>query len=533
MTLSRNLGGFGSTANASGLVATTALTGTISASQLASTAVTPATYGGDNVNHRITVDQQGRITSAANVAMPQIQAKVFTAWQGTASISGGTLTTATGYGIWPGMNNITPPSTAATATNSGTTLNVSAISAGCLGPGNVVTFPGLVGTYTNSGTTMTVATATSGALGVGSTFTQAAAFTAAKTTTVMNVTAISSGAIYVGMVTNNCGTVTSLGTGTGGIGTYNMTLNSTVGTGAKTGTGTVTVTALGTGIGGVGTYTIDKSYTLTPAAAITATNNAATRTISALGTGVGGVGTYTLSSAIDAASTMAITSSSGLQTFTCTAINADATSCTVTNSNGVTFSVSGTMTGNAGTWTAPAGTTQVKAYVFGGSGGGVGGQTSCDQSGAGGSAGAGIGIYTVSPGTSYSITVGTGGNSALFATATSGTSSSFSSFLTATGGTAATVNGSSGQVGADGVSSGGTLRSGVSSRYVIFPGTTAVGFMTSTGSTYVALYGAGTFFWNQNSTIGPGAGQDSPQPSGMSGMIKGISGAVLLEYVGQ
>ena len=69
MTLSRNLGGFGSTAIASGYVATTALTGTISATQLASTAVTPGSYGGDNVTHRITVDQQGRITAAANAAI--------------------------------------------------------------------------------------------------------------------------------------------------------------------------------------------------------------------------------------------------------------------------------------------------------------------------------------------------------------------------------------------------------------------------------------------------------------------------------
>ena len=68
MTLSRNLGGFGSTANASGFVATTSLTGTISASQLASTAVTPATYGGAAAIPVIVVDQQGRLTSAANVA---------------------------------------------------------------------------------------------------------------------------------------------------------------------------------------------------------------------------------------------------------------------------------------------------------------------------------------------------------------------------------------------------------------------------------------------------------------------------------
>jgi len=50
-------------------IATTQLTGTISAAQLASTAVTPATYGGAATSHYITVDQQGRITAAANMAI--------------------------------------------------------------------------------------------------------------------------------------------------------------------------------------------------------------------------------------------------------------------------------------------------------------------------------------------------------------------------------------------------------------------------------------------------------------------------------
>jgi len=59
MTLSRNLGGFGSTANISGIISST---------QLANTAVTPGTYGGTSQIPIVTIDQQGRATYAANVA---------------------------------------------------------------------------------------------------------------------------------------------------------------------------------------------------------------------------------------------------------------------------------------------------------------------------------------------------------------------------------------------------------------------------------------------------------------------------------
>jgi len=50
-------------------VATSKLTGNISSSQLANTTVTPGTYGGSGKVSVVTVDQQGRITTAANVAL--------------------------------------------------------------------------------------------------------------------------------------------------------------------------------------------------------------------------------------------------------------------------------------------------------------------------------------------------------------------------------------------------------------------------------------------------------------------------------
>jgi hypothetical protein len=88
------------------------------------------------------------------------------------------------------------------------------------------------------------------------------------------------------------------------------------------------------------------------------------------------------------------------------------------------------------TWTAPAGVTKVRATVIGGGGGGAFYSPSADQTGAGGPGGVETGYYTVTPGSSYSITVGAGGTSitGYDVTAGSGGTSSFASFLTCTGG---------------------------------------------------------------------------------------------------
>jgi hypothetical protein len=61
-------------------VANTKITGVLTASQLANTAVTAGVYGGSSNSALITVDAQGRITSASNVAAGsgQIQTQVFT-----------------------------------------------------------------------------------------------------------------------------------------------------------------------------------------------------------------------------------------------------------------------------------------------------------------------------------------------------------------------------------------------------------------------------------------------------------------------
>jgi hypothetical protein len=68
----------------------------------------------------------------------------------------------------------------------------------------------------------------------------AVAFTASMSATVMTVTAVATGALYVGQIISATGvtagtTITSLGTGTGGTGTYNISVSQTVGSRAMTG----------------------------------------------------------------------------------------------------------------------------------------------------------------------------------------------------------------------------------------------------------------------------------------------------------
>jgi hypothetical protein len=552
MTLSRNLGGFGSTANVSGLVATSSLTGTISASQLAATAVTPGTYGGDNVNHRITVDQQGRITSAANVAMPQLENKIFTALRSTGSISGTTLTLSSPNQAWVGMNNVGPASTgAATISTSGTTMTVSAMTAGILGVGGVVTVTAsFSGTYTSSGTTLTTVSSTTGALKVGDVLSlTASGITASKGTTTLTVTAITNGAISIGSsISGMTGTVTAFGTGTGGVGTYTMSTSQTVASaGGRTSSGgNATITALGTGNGGVGTYTIDRTLNSGASAATFTSSNAGTvtRTVAALGTGTGYTGTYTLNSAFDVPASSAISFTNAV-TFTVTAINGDATSCTVTPSQaGIVTGISQTYQGTTGTWTSPAGVTRVKAYVFAGSSGGVNVSDGCNQGAQGAPGGAGVGIYTVTPLTSYAITVGLGGLLTAQETGTgaSGGTSSFASVLTASGATAGTTSGGGVTTnGTSGTSSGGNLRNGQNCHTVTFPGAYTVGYINGNLGTGVGSFSTWSYpsqfytvntshVWTIDSPINPGMcpGTD---PSGQQRKSVGVSGAILLEYV--
>jgi hypothetical protein len=167
-----------------------------------------------------------------------------------------------------------------------------------------------------------------------------------------------------------------------------------------------------------------------------------------------------------------------------------------------------TFTAN-GTWTAPAGVTQVRAFVFGGGGGNFGSGCGSQSGGFGGYA---VGAYTVVPGTGYAITVGAGGAGVTSGTGTAGGTSSFASFASATGGS----GGSSGSGGVDGAGSSGTLRNGnvAAAQAAVIQGT-----VRSSGNT------AFVYSSTNNAYIGSGGTTNAAARIG-------ATGAVYLEWVG-
>jgi hypothetical protein len=180
----------------------------------------------------------------------------------------------------------------------GTTLVVTAVSSGTIQIGQTIEAAGIV-----NGTIITAFGTGSGGVG---TYTVSASqnlnfdaqFTASIATTVLTVTAVANGVIanndYVYGSTVSVDTlITSLGTGTGGTGTYNINNSQTVGSStifsapvaaqvtASIAANTMTVTAVSSG-------------TLSVGQLIKGTNVQDNTVITALGTGTGGNGTYTV-----------------------------------------------------------------------------------------------------------------------------------------------------------------------------------------------------------------------------------------------
>lgn len=186
------------------------------------------------------------------------------------------------------------------------------------------------------------------------------------------------------------------------------------------------------------------------------------------------------------------------------------------NSSGIPLTYSGTP--GTLTFTAPAGVTRVQVTVYGG--GGAGGSAATDgndwwNGGNGGDGGFAYGLYTVIPGTAYSVSVGVGGTGSGGA----GGSSSFSTLISATGGSGggnASV-GNNGSNGAAGAGSSGNIRNLTGIPAGMFTGT------ASSNSNPQIFSPSGAF----GAGVG-GSGGDSNSSGGRGG----TSGLVLIQYVG-
>jgi hypothetical protein len=204
----------------------------------------------------------------------------------------------------------------------------------------------------------------------------------------------------------------------------------------------------------------------------------------------------------------------------------------ITNGNGsITIATTGggqlsyaLFSSGSGTWTCPSGVTKVKVTCIAGGGGG-------NAAGIGGFGGCAIGIYAVTPGTSYAYSVGAGGAGASgTTTASNGASSSVTGLCSATGGKGAAF--ATAYIGTNGVGSNGTF-------YNQFMGN--VNLTTSTNPGYGTLFydfigiymfsgkvkDTGTtaaVSWSSSSLFCPG----SPG----YGAIGGVGGVILIEYIG-
>jgi len=179
-----------------------------------------------------------------------------------------------------------------------------------------------------------------------------------------------------------------------------------------------------------------------------------------------------------------------------------------------------TISSTGGSWTCPAGVTQIRATVIAGGSGGYNDGTNTNA-GAGG--GAAVGYFTVTPTTVYAATVGAASASVTTGTSTTGGSSSFGSLLSATGG-----NGVSSSVPASlGLGTGGNLMNSVANSNLVPWFKVSVGNSSSvTTARYWTSIGA-TF--NQNLA---GAGGNAGTGGSSGTAAGGIGGIVYIEYVG-
>jgi hypothetical protein len=183
-----------------------------------------------------------------------------------------------------------------------------------------------------AGTTLDVSAVSSGTIAVGMSVSGyiSSNLTASISGTTLNVTVASTSNLKVGTIIQGVGvtsntTITALGTGSGGTGTYSVNNSQTVASTSMLGvfyiTAGTTITALGTGTGGVGTYTVNTSQLIPVGTSITGIAGS-WGTIGGGATGAGGdqvfyensktvTTSYTLSTNKNAMSTGPITISGG------------------------------------------------------------------------------------------------------------------------------------------------------------------------------------------------------------------------------
>jgi hypothetical protein len=162
-----------------------------------------------------------------------------------------------------------------------------------------------------------------------------------------------------------------------------------------------------------------------------------------------------------------------------------------------------------GPWSVPAGVSVLKLRIWGGGGAGGNGFEGAGAGGAGG--GYSEGYYTVSPGSTFMVTVGNGGAGA----GSAGGSSSFGNLAAATGGQAG-ANGSSGVGGAGGAVAGTGSGTG------LCVAGTAGGAAFGAGGMWLSGPGGGA---NGGSGGSPVAGADSAAITGANGVAPGAGGS--------
>jgi hypothetical protein len=184
------------------------------------------------------------------------------------------------------------------------------------------------------------------------------------------------------------------------------------------------------------------------------------------------------------------------------------------SSGGSTPQIQSQLFTSSSSWTAPTGVTKVRVIIIGG---GAGGTTNgCGGGAAGGVGGLAYGVYTVTPGTSYTVTVGAGGAGGS-ASSTAGGTSSFGALVSATGGARAPSNSTG---GAAGIGTGGTFRN-----YYV---TNVMGFPFGGTSSYNPAASTAAVTWSITSNFCPGSNGTDTGSVGTGG----VSGIVFLEWVG-